>query len=114
MDKNQMVFRTCRNYKKGIYIFNAYKKSDFIILLAAVSIGLFILFVGFSKSETAIRSSYIAVVIIAVPAFLTLPMQGYHAMYYRLYFLIRRLSVTSTYFWAGRRDRFEEVAGEDI
>ena len=114
MENNEMVFRTCRNYKKGIYIFNAYKKSDFIILLSAISLGLFILMVGFRSSETARKSTYIATLVVALPAFLTLPLQGYHAMYYRLHFLIRRLISTNTYVWAGRKDRFEEIANEDI
>ena len=112
--QRESVFRTCRSYKKGIYIFNAYRKSDFIILLIAICIGLFILFVGFESSQTVKISSYAAILIIAIPAFLTLPMQGYHAMYYRLYFLIRRIIKPKAYLWAGRKDNFEEIINEDM
>ena len=114
MDDKATVFRTCRNYKRGIYVFNLYKKSDFIVLLVAVSLGLFILFVGFSDIETAKTSSYLAMFVIGIPVFLTLPLKGYHAMYYRLYYLLKYLFRIRFYVWGGRKFLFEEDGNEAV
>ena len=114
MNDKPVVFRTCRNYKRGIYVFNLYKKTDFIILLVAVSLGLFILFVGFNDIETARSSSYLAMFVIGIPVFLTLPLKGYHAMYYRLYFLFRYLFRIRFYVWGGRKYLFEEDVNETV
>ncbi len=112
--ENPNVFRTCRNYKKGIYIFNLYKKSDFIIMLTALSLGIAVLFIGFSDPGSVKSSTYLAAIIIGIPAFLTLPLEGYHAMYYRLYYLFRYLFEIRFYVWAGRKYLLEEESDEDL
>ena len=108
------LFRTCRNYKKGIYIFNLYKRSDFIVLLIAILVGLVILFIGYSDVSTVKSSTYLAALVVGIPAFLTLPLEGYHAMYYRLCYIMKFMARTRYYIRAGREYRFEEYEDEDV
>ena len=109
----ELIFRSARNYKRGIYVFNAYKKRDFIILLIFVTIGLVVLFISMNSVDTIKNGAILSMIIIGVPAFLTLPMHGFHAMYYRLYYLFRFYLNNRIYTWAGHEEEdYTEVEDE--
>lgn len=62
-----MTFRTTRNFKRGQYIFNRYRKRDLIYLIASFILGLFITITYLS---VAVKPMLLLVLLFFLPFFI--------------------------------------------
>lgn len=83
-----MRFYSCKSYKKGKYRFNLYKNSEITVIIVSFIIAIQVL----NKSSNWASIFPFVIIFLGIVIGFTAPIPQYHAVYYFIYYLIKKIN----------------------